>query len=279
MLWHSLPIRSPTNSFLLFNYSEHKPQKQLQSVRKTKENKTKAPSLSRSPFCHSEQQSSSISMPIHERQTPNSKHYHYWSPLRPYSHHRALSLTQASLLGHIVKGHHQHNRHAVATKTDVKLKKREEKKRNQTKTKLWEGNELISLWRTPRPDRIRLWGTWREGTVPWLSTQLKRLNEWIHEWRTPAKQLQYAAHELNWIFLSLGQHQSRGSTIRSPFYVCVCHCVCANNYYHLLCTHTHTYIRIVIGCRGPSDTHKRGKNEEEEKKWVRKPMEQPAPST
>lgn len=108
----------------------------ISSKNKRKQNQSTF-SLSRSPFFHSEQQSSSISMPIHERQTPNSKHYHYWSPLRPYSHHRALSLTQASLLGHIVKGHHQHNRHAVATKTDVKLKKkREEKKRNQTKTKL-----------------------------------------------------------------------------------------------------------------------------------------------
>lgn len=29
-----------------------------------------------------------------------------------------------STLEHIVKGHHQHNRHAVATKKDVKLKKR-----------------------------------------------------------------------------------------------------------------------------------------------------------
>lgn len=238
MLWHSLPIRSPTNSFLLFNYSEHKPQKQLQSVRKTKENKTKAPSLSLSlPFSilnnnHPRYQCQYTS---DKRQTRNIT---ITGRPCPYAHHRALSLTQASLLGHIVKGHHQHNRHAVATKTDVKLKKKrgEKAKRNQTTTKLWEENELISLWRTPRPDRIRLWGTWREGTVPWLSTQLKRLNEWIHEWRTPAKQLQYAAHELNWIFLSLGQHQSRGSWIRSPLYVCVCQQLLSFALY----THTHT---------------------------------------
>lgn len=243
MLWHSLPIRSPTNSFLLFNYSEHKPQKQLQSVRKTKENKTKAPSLSRSPFCHSEQQSSSISMPIHERQTPNSKHYHYWSPLRPYSHHRALSLTQASLLGHIVKGHHQHNRHAVATKTDVKLKKKrggEKAKPNQNET--MRRKRAYKLMKDPETGQDSALGHLARGYSALAFHSIETL-EWMNPWMKDASEtttIRSTWAELDF-FISRTASVERVHNPLSILRVCVSLCVCQQLLSFALYTHTHLH--------------------------------------
>lgn len=278
MLWHSLPIRSPTNSFLLFNYSEHKPQKQLQSVRKTKENKTKAPPLSLSlPFSilnnnHPRYQCQYTS---DKRQTRNIT---ITGRPCPYAHHRALSLTQASLLGHIVKGHHQHNRHAVATKTDVKLKKKQrrksEAKPNQNET--MRRKRAYKLMKDSETGQDSALGHLARGYSALAFHSIETL-EWMNPWMKDASEtttIRSTWAELDF-FITRTASVERALNPLSILRVCVPTTI-------IICsvhTHTHAHLRIVIGCRGPSDTHKRGKNEEEEKKWVRKPMEQPAPST
>lgn len=152
-------------------------------------------------------------------QTPNSGHNHYWSLRR---------------LEHIVKGHHQHNRQAVATKTDVKLKKK-----NQTKTKLWEGNTW--LLGTKRAYKL-MEEKGQRSALEWTARSLSfplNWNAWMNEPMNEGRQrynnntIQHTSWTELFYHLDSISRCSRFSSI-----VCVCVCV-ANNYYHLLWSHTH----------------------------------------
>lgn len=213
-----------------------------------------------------------ISMPVHERQTPNSGHNHYWSLRR---------------LGHIVKGHHQHNRHAVATKTDVKLKKKRRKwRKTKTKMKLWAGNTWFGAKRAYKLMKSRDWASDWCGARS-LSFPLN-WNAWMNEPMNEGHQRNNynTAHELNWALFYHSVSIGRGAR-----FTCIVFVVCVKPTTIIICSgHTHTHTQLLLS-RDPK-THIRARarmgplplttakrNTTTKKKWVRKPMEQPATST
>lgn len=148
---------------------------QLQRAQATKaatissKNKTKVPSLSLScAIPNNNHPRYQCQYTSDKRQTRNITITGRLPLLTPHTHHSPPTLTQAPLLGHIVKGHHQHNRHAVATKTDVKLKKKRGEKAKPNQSETMRRKRAYKLMKDPEPGQDSALGHLARGYIPYV---------------------------------------------------------------------------------------------------------------